>query len=75
MKEIKWHTKNILSNFRKRVLEIWLKECNSYVIAFTETNTSQVNGEWNFKYKEWKSAIIQNKYPPCSSKAELMISN
>lgn len=45
IKVLKKHTKNMLLNFGKKVSEIWLKRCNSHVIAFAERNASQVNGE------------------------------
>ena len=35
----------MMLNFRKGVLEIWLKRYNSHVFAFAETNVFQVNGE------------------------------
>ena len=63
----------MMLNFRKGVLEIWLKRCkNSHVLAFAETNDTQVNGEicpLPFQI------LGMERCHPCSSVGELKISN
>ena len=62
----------MMLNFRKVVLEIWLKRYNSHVFPFAETNASQVNGEMcplSFQI------LGMERCPPCSSVGGLKISN
>ena len=76
MKVLKKHTKNMLLNFRKRVLEIWLKDVIVMLLLLLKQMPPRKMGKYvlcHFKYKEWKAVTSANSCPPCSFVGELKI--
>ena len=74
MKMLKKHTKNMLLIFRKRVLDIWLKDVIVILLLLLKQMSPRQMGKYvlcHFKYKEWKAVTFSNRNPPCSSVGEL----
>ena len=78
MKVFQKHTKDMLLNFKKRVLEIWLKDVIVMLLLLLKQMPPRQMGKYvlcHFRYKEWKAVTLANRYLPCSSVGELKISN
>ena len=78
MKVFQKHTKDMLLNFKKRVLEIWLKDVIVMLLLLLKQMPPRQMGKYvlcHFRYKEWKAVTLANRYPPCSSVGELKTSD
>ena len=78
MKVFQKHTKDMLLNFKKRVLEIWLKDVIVMLLLLLKQMPPRQMGKYvlcHFRYKEWKAVTLANRHRPCSSVRELKISN
>ena len=70
MKVLKKRTRNMLLNFRERLLEIWLKDVIDMLLPLLKQMPPRQMGNCvlcHFRYKEWKAVTLANRYPPCSS--------